>query len=133
MTTRYEINDDRLFSIAMGVRQVIVNIKKFSRGTATEQTHLKNKTYFNLLKTCDDCETMEKIVLRLGKEDPFFIVEFFRLFIYYFDEDALMNDVFEDKDTMTDESYMGLCEQAKNIREFKRLFCRGPPNGVPRA
>lgn len=126
----YEFNDDRLFSVGMAARQVIQSIKKFSRGTATEQTHLKNKTYFNLLKTCDDCETMEKIVRRLGKEDKFYIIEFLRLFVTHFNEEELMEQVFTDKDDMSDEDYMNLCEQAKNVREFKNLFCRGEPNGV---
>jgi len=31
---------------------------------------------------------------------------------------------------MSDEDYMNLCEQAKNVREFKNLFCRGEPNSV---
>jgi len=126
----YEFNTDRLFSVGMAARQVIQSIQKFSRGTATEQTHLKNKTYFNLLKTCDDCETMEKIVRRLGKEDKFYIIEFLRLFVTHFNEEELMEQVFTDKDTMSDEDYMNLCEQAKNVREFKNLFCRGEPNSV---
>jgi hypothetical protein len=85
----------------------------------------KVRVYFKLLKDCVDKRQKEKyikILDRFVQEEDWFCDSFIYSVIVSVDEDVMMEEVYDEKETISNELYLKKCNTLMSIKKFRAMM-----------
>jgi hypothetical protein len=91
----------------------------------------KMKVYFNLMTMAvrsKNTDIYHKAVESLMENDNNFIHSFFATFLNNVDEAVVMERVFDNKDKLTNQEFLELSKECKEVRRFKEYIKENPPH-----
>lgn len=115
---------DYAYIIAM-MRLVIKNTEEFNATCSCgDCVFVKRATiYFKLFKSqADNRERLATITKSLLSEQDWFVFSFIMSFLADVDEDAMMDELFDRKDNMDNNSYLYRCDTLMNVKKFKNMM-----------
>ncbi len=117
-----EIDYSLLFNM---VRYVIENKGEMIASCVCKDCkYMKRATiYFKMLKSnVNNDEQFSRICILLTDEEEWFVYSFIHSILVCINEDNTMASLFDDKESMTDDTYKFRCDVLMNVKRFKKMY-----------
>jgi hypothetical protein len=126
MPITYTLTSDKMLHLILMIWISLRPTHKYINGSASDKSFARRKVYFNLIKSSDSPEAIERIVKLLEKEETMFKIDFMRTFLHHFKLREFM-EMIDGREDIDSGYYVDICEGIKHLHEFQEAFCKGAP------